>query len=184
MSGLSKNVSGGGNIELSAALHELKEWTSVTMETVGIRCQKRVNTSVYKKGLAQLKGAQTGCLLDAIARFPPSSQITQTVFLTLTPIADDVAGEVMVQPPNEDRVSVFTSLQGGKQASIKLFSTGKIRCLKSDFKSLVRIPPQKIRAAMMCEGAASKKSAGRVHALSLRGRGCAAARLSGQISSG
>jgi hypothetical protein len=49
----------------------------------------------------------------------------------------------MVQPPNEDRVSVFTSLPGGKQASIKLFSTGKIRCLKSDFKSLVREPRQK-----------------------------------------
>ena len=32
-------------------------------------------------------------------------------------------------------MSVFTSLQGGRQASIKLFSTGKIRCLKSDFKS-------------------------------------------------
>ena len=59
MSRSSKGASAGvgGEAELSAALRELKECTSVTMETVGIRCMKRVNTSVYKKGLAQLKGA-------------------------------------------------------------------------------------------------------------------------------
>ena len=28
------------------------------------------------------------------------------------------------------------SLNGGKQASLKIFSTGKVRCLKSDFTSL------------------------------------------------
>jgi hypothetical protein len=54
-------------------------------------------------------------------------------------LADDtvfVPGPVVVQPPSEDRVSIFMSLTGGKQASLKIFSTGKVRCLKSDFSSL------------------------------------------------
>jgi hypothetical protein len=46
------------------------------------------------------------------------------------------SGPVVVQPPSEDRVSVFMALAGGKQALLKVFSTGKVRCLKSDFTSL------------------------------------------------
>ena len=45
------------------------------------------------------------------------------------------AGTVTIQPPSEDRVSIFISLVGGKQACLKVFSTGKLRCLKSDFQS-------------------------------------------------
>ena len=52
------------------------------METVGIRCMKRVNTSVYKKGLAQLKGAAfspfNGNKSDQDYRFPPSPLLTKS----------------------------------------------------------------------------------------------------------
>jgi len=46
-------------------------------------------------------------------------------------------GSVILQPPSEDRVSVFISIDGGiwggKPTCLKFFSTGKVRCLKSDF---------------------------------------------------
>ena len=45
----------------------------------------------------------------------------------------DLAGRVILQPPSEDRVSAFVFGDGGKRTCLKFFSTGKIRCLKSDF---------------------------------------------------
>jgi hypothetical protein len=42
-------------------------------------------------------------------------------------------GSVILQPPSEDRVSAFVSVDGGKPTCLKFFSTGKVRCLKSDF---------------------------------------------------
>ncbi len=42
-------------------------------------------------------------------------------------------GSVILQPPSEDRVSAFISIDGGKPTCLKFFSTGKVRCLKSDF---------------------------------------------------
>ena len=41
---------------LSEAIADLKSSTRVTMETVGIRCQRRVSTATYKQGLPKLKG--------------------------------------------------------------------------------------------------------------------------------
>ena len=43
--------------QLCEAIADLKASTRVTMETVGIRCQRRVSTSVYKQGLARLNGS-------------------------------------------------------------------------------------------------------------------------------
>ncbi len=42
--------------ELESAIQELKECTVATMETVGIRCARRVNTTLFKQGLAHLNG--------------------------------------------------------------------------------------------------------------------------------
>ena len=43
------------------------------------------------------------------------------------------AGPVILQPPSEDRVSAFVSFDGCKPTCLKFFSTGKVRCLKSDY---------------------------------------------------
>jgi hypothetical protein len=42
--------------ELESALRELKECTMATKETVGVRCARRVNTTLFKQGLSHLKG--------------------------------------------------------------------------------------------------------------------------------
>lgn len=42
--------------QLCDAIADLKASTRVTMETVGIRCQRRVSTAVYKQGLPRLNG--------------------------------------------------------------------------------------------------------------------------------
>jgi hypothetical protein len=34
---------------------------------------------------------------------------------------------VVLQPPSEDRVSIFVSLVGAKSAVLKMFSTGKVQ---------------------------------------------------------
>ncbi len=62
--------------------------------------------------------------------FEHSFNITNSLRLPIS------TGPVVIQPPSEDRVSIFMSLPGGKHASLKIFSTGKVRCLKSDFSSL------------------------------------------------
>ena len=48
--------------ELERALHELKSCTMPTMETIGIRCARRVNTTIFKQGLAALKGTAMSVL--------------------------------------------------------------------------------------------------------------------------
>jgi hypothetical protein len=34
---------------------------------------------------------------------------------------------VVLQPPSEDRISIFVSLVGAKSAVLKMFSTGKVQ---------------------------------------------------------
>ena len=36
------------------------------------------------------------------------------------------SGDVVIQPPSEDRVSIFVTLIGAKSAVLKVFSTGKV----------------------------------------------------------
>ena len=55
--------------ELDSALRELKTCTMATMETVGIRCARRVDTTILKQGLARLKGNVVHLLLFFV-RFP------------------------------------------------------------------------------------------------------------------
>jgi hypothetical protein len=48
-------------------------------------------------------------------------------------LASRALGPVILQPPSEDRVSAFVSFDGCKPTCLKFFSTGKVRCLKSDY---------------------------------------------------
>ncbi len=132
--------------ELEIALRELKECTMATMETVGVRCARRVNTTLFKQGLSHLKGDAFDICFRNFGQdqfFPFYLNIVLVcafaviIFIvTVMLITWLCPGPVVVQPPSEDRVSIFMSLTGGKQASLKIFSTGKVRCLKSDFSSL------------------------------------------------
>lgn len=52
--------------QLNRAISELKATTRVTMETVGVRFGRRVNTSVYRENLACASGEsmlRKGCTL-------------------------------------------------------------------------------------------------------------------------
>ena len=142
--------------QLQRAIKELKDSTRVTMETVGVRFCRRVSTALYREHLLRSPGTRdpTG------PRVPPSARADRVggagraahpirapqirprpcLQCSSRPVRRPpcslllrAAGDVILQPPSEDRVSAFVSVSGAKPTCLKFFSTGKVRCLKSDF---------------------------------------------------
>ncbi|EKX41881.1 hypothetical protein GUITHDRAFT_141634 [Guillardia theta CCMP2712] len=88
------------------------------------------NQITLKDAISQLKAATEVTMETVGVRF--SKRVSTGIYREGLSRLD---GTVTIQPPSEDRVSIFISLVGGKQACLKVFSTGKLRCLKSDFQS-------------------------------------------------
>ena len=117
---------------LKLAIEELKRSTKVTMETVGVRFCSRLSTSVYREHLRRVPGTSCLPLFSFAVHIGVHTLNVQRFHFELGSCS---VGSVILQPPSEDRVSAFFSVDGGKPTCLKFFSTGKVRCLKSDFPS-------------------------------------------------